>query len=112
LAQGRFVAVGAFATIQAGGRGAPWPLAVAAASPRPRRVDPRRVAVVAHPRLQIAIVTLAFQLAAQNYVYPDHRLTGADLTLDRPSVLATPTKLFYFDSCASPSSCSCAAGSA
>jgi ABC-type branched-subunit amino acid transport system ATPase component/ABC-type branched-subunit amino acid transport system permease subunit len=97
LAQASFVGVGAFATIQAGGRGAPWPLAIVCGIAATAVVA--TIAGLPSLRirgLQIAIVTLAFQLAAQKFVYPDHRYTGADLTLDRPSLLATPARLFYF----------------
>ncbi len=97
LAQASFVGVGAFATIQAGGRGAPWPLALVCGVAATAVVA--TVAGLPSLRirgLQIAIVTLALQLAAERFVYPDDRLTGATLTLDRPSLLETPTRLYYF----------------
>ena len=73
LAQGAFVGIGAFATIQAGGRGAPWPLAllcgvvVTRSSPRSPGLPSLRIR-----GLQVAIVTLALQLAAQRFVFPNH----------------------------------------
>ena len=97
LAQASFVGVGAFATIQAGGRGAPWPLAMLCGIAATALVS--TIAGLPSLRirgLQIAIVTLAMQLAAKNFVYPDDRLTGAGLTLDRPALLGSPTRLFYF----------------
>jgi ABC-type branched-subunit amino acid transport system ATPase component/ABC-type branched-subunit amino acid transport system permease subunit len=97
LAQASFVGVGAFATIQAGGRGAPWPLALLCGVAATAVVA--TVAGLPSLRirgLQIAIVTLAFQIAAERYVYPDDKLTGASLTIDRPSLLNTPAHLFYF----------------
>lgn len=97
LAHAAFVGVGAFATIGVGGRGAPWPLALLAGI-----VVTAVVATIAGlpslriRGLQVAIVTLALQLAAEKFVYPDDRLTGAALTLDRPSLLATPKALYFF----------------
>ncbi len=97
LSQGAFVGIGAFATIQAGGRGAPWPLALLCGV----LATTVAAAISGMPSLrirglQVAIVTLAVQLAAQRYVYPNHDLTGADLVLDRPSLLRSANDLYYF----------------
>ncbi len=97
LSQSAFVGIGAFATIQAGGRGAPWPLALLCGVVATCIAS--TVAGLPSLRirgLQVAIVTLAVQLAAQRYVFPNHKLTGADLTLDRPSMLTSANDLYYF----------------
>lgn len=97
LAHAAFMGVGAFATIEVGGRGAPWPIAMLAGV-----AGTAVVATVAGlpalriRGLQVAIVTLALQLAMEKFVYPDDDLTGANLTLDRPSLLTTPKALYYF----------------
>jgi ABC-type branched-subunit amino acid transport system ATPase component/ABC-type branched-subunit amino acid transport system permease subunit len=97
LAQASFVGIGAFATIQAGGRGAPWPLAALCGIAATAVVS--TIAGLPSLRirgLQIAIVTLAMQIAAEKFVYSKANLTGAQLTLDRPSLLGSPRDLYFF----------------
>ncbi|HVE95100.1 MAG TPA: ATP-binding cassette domain-containing protein [Acidimicrobiales bacterium] len=97
LAHAAFAGVGAFATIGVGGRGAPWPLALLAGV-----IATALVATIAGlpalriRGLQVAIVTLALQLAAEKFVYPDDDLTGASLALDRPALLSSPKALYFF----------------
>ena len=81
LAHAAFVGVGAFATIGVGGRGAPWPLALVGGV-----VATAAIATIAGlpalriRGLQVAIVTLALQLAAEKFVYPGRRRSPAPIS--------------------------------
>lgn len=96
LAHGAFLGVGAFAAINVGGRGAPWPLAVVAAVVMTAAI----ATVVGLPSLrirglQVAIATLAFQDAAEKYLFNREEVTAGDRQLPRPSVLRSDTRLWY-----------------
>jgi ABC-type branched-subunit amino acid transport system ATPase component/ABC-type branched-subunit amino acid transport system permease subunit len=96
LAHGAFLGVGAFAAINVGGRGAPWPVAVGAAVV----VTAAIATVVGLPSLrirglQVAIATLAFQDAAEKYLFNREEVTAGDRQLPRPSLLRSDTRLWY-----------------
>jgi ABC-type branched-subunit amino acid transport system ATPase component/ABC-type branched-subunit amino acid transport system permease subunit len=97
LAHAAFLGIGAFTTVNIGGRGAPWPVAllggVAAAAV---------VATVAGlpslriRGLQIAIVTLALQYATEQYAFKNQTITAASQSLARPALIRTDTALYFF----------------
>jgi ABC-type branched-subunit amino acid transport system ATPase component/ABC-type branched-subunit amino acid transport system permease subunit len=97
LAHGAFLGIGAFTAINAGDRGAPWPLAVLAGV-----VVTTVAAVVAGlpslriRGLQIAITTLAFQVFAEKYLFTRDDVTAQGRTLDRPSFLRGDVQLYLF----------------
>ena len=85
---------------------------------RPRSVPARsrpRVAGLPSLRirgLQVAITTLAFQVAAENFLFTRQDFTAADQVLERPGLPASPTcGSISSRSRASPSCSSCADGS-
>jgi ABC-type branched-subunit amino acid transport system ATPase component/ABC-type branched-subunit amino acid transport system permease subunit len=97
LAHAAFLGIGGFATVNIGGHGAPWPLALLGGV----AVTAAVATVAGLPSLrirglQIAIVTLALQYATEQYVFKNQTLTGADLTLNRPSLIRTDTALYFF----------------
>ena len=97
LAHAAFLGVGAFTALNVGGHGEPWPLALAAA------VGAGAVAatVAGLPSLrirglQVAITTLAFQVAAENFLFTRQDFTAADQVLERPAFLASDLRLYLF----------------
>src|SRR5688500_18954270 len=95
LAHAAFLGVGAFTTINVGGRGATWVVAVVAAI----AVTAAAATIVGLPSLrirgvQVAIATLAFQDAAEKYLFTNEDVTAGDKILARPSVLRTDTRLY------------------
>ena len=97
LAHGAFLGIGAFATVNIGGRGAPWPVALLGGA----AVTAVVATVAGLPSLrirglQIAIVTLALQDATENYVFKNQTLTGASQSLKRPGFIATDPRLYLF----------------
>jgi ABC-type branched-subunit amino acid transport system ATPase component/ABC-type branched-subunit amino acid transport system permease subunit len=97
LAHAAFLGVGAFAAVNVGGRGAPWPVAIAAAV-----VATAVAAVIAGlpslriRGLQIAITTLAFQQFAEGFLFRNQDVTAGDKTLQRPDLLAADVRLYAF----------------
>jgi ABC-type branched-subunit amino acid transport system ATPase component/ABC-type branched-subunit amino acid transport system permease subunit len=97
LAHAAFLGIGAFATVNIGGRGAPWPLALLGGA----AVTAVVATVAGLPSLrirglQIAIVTLALQDMTENYVFKNQTLTGASQSLDRPAFISTDPRLYFF----------------
>ncbi|MBV9253269.1 MAG: ATP-binding cassette domain-containing protein, partial [Actinobacteria bacterium] len=97
LAHAAFLGIGAFATVNIGGRGAPWPIAVVGGA----AVTAIVATVAGLPSLrirglQIAIVTLALQYATEQYVFKNQTLTAARESLDRPSLIRTDAALYFF----------------
>lgn len=97
LAHAAFLGIGAFATVNVGGRGAPWPIALLAGA----AVTAVVATVAGLPSLrirglQIAIVTLALQYATEQYVFKNQTLTAARQSLDRPSLIRTDASLYFF----------------
>lgn len=97
LAHAAFLGVGAFTAVNVGGRGAPWPVAVLAAVGSAAAVA--TVAGLPSLRirgLQVAIVTLAFQVAAEKFAFTRTAFTGADKVFDRPALLQSNDSLYLF----------------
>lgn len=97
LAHAAFLGIGAFATVNVGGRGAPWPIALLAGA----AVTAVVATIAGLPSLrirglQIAIVTLALQYATEQYVFKNQTLTAATQSLDRPSLIRTDASLYFF----------------
>jgi ABC-type branched-subunit amino acid transport system ATPase component/ABC-type branched-subunit amino acid transport system permease subunit len=97
LAHGAFLGIGAFATVNIGGRGAPWPAAVLGGA----AVTAVVATVAGLPSLrirglQIAIVTLALQDATENYVFKNQTLTAANQSLARPKIIGNDPRLYLF----------------
>ena len=95
LAHAAFLGVGAFTAINVGGRGATWGVAVIAAVV----VTAAVATVVGLPSLrirglQVAIATLAFQDAAEKYLFTNEDVTAGDKILARPSAFRTDTRLY------------------
>jgi ABC-type branched-subunit amino acid transport system ATPase component/ABC-type branched-subunit amino acid transport system permease subunit len=95
LAHAAFLGVGAFTAINVGGRGATWGVAVIAAVV----VTAAAATVVGLPSLrirglQVAIATLAFQDAAEKYLFTNEDVTAGDKVLARPTALRTDTRLY------------------
>ena len=97
LAHAAFLGIGAFTALNVGGHGGPWPLALAAA------VGAGAVAatLAGLPSLrirglQVAITTLAFQVAAENFLFARQDFTAADQVLERPAVLDSDLRLYLF----------------
>jgi ABC-type branched-subunit amino acid transport system ATPase component/ABC-type branched-subunit amino acid transport system permease subunit len=95
LAHAAFLGVGAFTAINVGGRGATWGIAVIGAV----AVTAAVATVVGLPSLrirglQVAIATLAFQDAAEKYLFTREDVTAGDKLLARPSILRTDTRLY------------------
>lgn len=97
LAHGAFLGIGAFATVNIGGRGGPWPVALLGGA----AVTAVAATIAGLPSLrirglQIAIVTLALQDATENYVFKNQTLTGATQSLSRPGFISTDPRLYFF----------------
>ncbi|HZQ87179.1 MAG TPA: branched-chain amino acid ABC transporter ATP-binding protein/permease [Acidimicrobiales bacterium] len=97
LAHAAFLGIGAFATVNVGGRGAPWPIALLGGA----AVTAVVATIAGLPSLrirglQIAIVTLALQYATEQYVFKNQTLTAATQSLDRPSLIRTDASLYFF----------------
>ncbi|MBA3653023.1 MAG: branched-chain amino acid ABC transporter ATP-binding protein/permease [Actinobacteria bacterium] len=97
LAHAAFLGLGAFTTVNVGGRGAPWPIALLAGV-----IAAAAVATVAGlpslriRGLQIAIVTLALQYATEQYAFKNQTITAAAQSLDRPNLIRTDPALYFF----------------
>src|SRR5581483_5490205 len=97
LAHAAFVGVGAFTAVNVGGRGAPWPVAVLAAVAATGAVA--TIAGLPSLRirgLQVAIVTLAFQVAAEKFAFTRTSFTGAARVFARPGLVASQGALYLF----------------
>ncbi|HZQ88048.1 MAG TPA: ATP-binding cassette domain-containing protein [Acidimicrobiales bacterium] len=97
LAHAAFLGIGAFATVNIGGRGAPWPIALLGGA----AVTAAVATIAGLPSLrirglQIAIVTLALQDATEKFVFKNQTLTAATQSLDRPSLIRTDASLYFF----------------
>jgi len=97
LAHGAFLGVGIFTAVNVGGRGAPWPLAMAAAV----AVTAAVATIVGLPSLrirglQIAIATLAFQIFAEKALFTRSDVTGGTHRLARPGFLRGDVALYLF----------------
>jgi ABC-type branched-subunit amino acid transport system ATPase component/ABC-type branched-subunit amino acid transport system permease subunit len=97
LAHAAFLGVGAFTAVNVGGRGAAWPLAIAAAM----AVTAAVATVAGLPSLrihglQIAIVTLAFQVMAERFLFVRSDVTAGTRVFERPSFLEGDTALYLF----------------
>lgn len=97
LAHAALLGVGAFTAVNVGGRGAPWPLAVAAAV----AVTALVATVAGLPSLrirglQVAIVTLALQVMAERFLFVRPDVTAGALAMDRPSLLEADVPLYLF----------------
>jgi len=97
LAHAAFLGVGAFTALNVGGHGGPWPLALAAA------VGAGAIAATLSGLpslrirgLQVAITTLAFQVAAENFLFTRQDFTAANQVLERPALLDTDLRLYVF----------------
>jgi ABC-type branched-subunit amino acid transport system ATPase component/ABC-type branched-subunit amino acid transport system permease subunit len=97
LSHAAFLGLGAFTTINLGGRGAPWPVALLGGAAAAAVVA--TVAGLPSLRirgLQIAIVTLALQYATEQYAFKNKTITAATQSLDRPSFINSDVRLYYF----------------
>src|SRR4051812_19634360 len=97
LAHAAFLGIGAFTTVNIGGTGAPWPIALVGAMAMTAAVA--TVAGLPSLRmrgLQIAIVTLALQDAAEKWAFSNQTLTAAGRSLPRPGFIRTDTTLYLF----------------
>ncbi|HVE98999.1 MAG TPA: ATP-binding cassette domain-containing protein, partial [Mycobacteriales bacterium] len=101
LAHAGLLGVGTFAAIGLGGRGIPWPLAFLGAVTITAAVS----AVIGLPSLrirglQVAIVTLAFQVFADTYLFQQSAIKDNTLTFAAPSFFDPAThgfrRLYYF----------------
>lgn len=97
LAHAAFLGVGGFTAINVGGRGAPWPLAIVAAV-----VVTAAVATISGlpalriRGLQVAVVTLAFQVMAERFLFVRSDVTAGSLVFERPSLFESDTALYLF----------------
>ena len=96
LAHAAFLGVGAFTAMNIGGRGASWGFAVLGAV----IVTALVTTLVGLPSLrirglQVAIATLAFQEAAERYLFNREDVTAGDKVLGRPTFLASDTRLYF-----------------
>ena len=96
LAHAAFLGVGAFTAVIAGGHGAPWWLAVVAAVV----VTTVVTTIVGLPSLrirglQVAIATLAFQDAAEKYLFNRDDVSAGDKVLRRPGFLRSDVRLYF-----------------
>ncbi len=97
LAHAAFLGIGAFTVVNAGDRGAPWPLALLAGV-----VATTFAATIAGlpslriRGLQIAITTLAFQVFAEKFLFTRDDVTAAGRTLERPAFLRGDVQLYLF----------------
>jgi ABC-type branched-subunit amino acid transport system ATPase component/ABC-type branched-subunit amino acid transport system permease subunit len=101
LAHAAFFGVGAFTAINAGSRGAPWPVSILLAV----AVTAVVATIVGLPSLrirglQVAIATLAFQAFAEVYLFTRDDVTAAGRTLPRPPFLEGDLALYGFALCA------------
>lgn len=92
LGQAAFVGTGAFVAINVGGRGLPMPLAILAAGV----VVAALTALVGLPSLRIrglavAIATLVYGIAAQQYLFEAGWFTGANAGLSLPPLIGHPS---------------------
>ena len=97
LAHAAFLGVGAFTTINVGGHGAPWPVAMAAGV----AATALAATIAGLPSLrirglQIAITTLAFQIFAEGFLFSRQDFTAAGRTLKRPPFLRGDLALYLF----------------
>ena len=97
LAHAAFLGVGAFTALNVGGHGGAWPFALAAAG----GAGALAATVAGLPSLrirglQIAITTLAFQIAAENFLFTRPDFTAADQVLERPPFLVSDLRLYLF----------------
>ena len=97
LAHAAFLGVGAFTALNVGGHGGPWPLALAAAV----GAGAFAATLAGLPSLrirglQVAITTLAFQVAAENFLFTRQDFTAADQVLERPALLDSDLRLYLF----------------
>jgi ABC-type branched-subunit amino acid transport system ATPase component/ABC-type branched-subunit amino acid transport system permease subunit len=95
LAHAAFLGVGAFTAINIAGRGGSWVLAVLGAVVTTALV----ATLVGLPSLrirglQVAIATLAFQEAAERYLFNRSDVTAGDKVLVRPALLDSDTRLY------------------
>ncbi len=97
MAHGALYGVGVFTALGLGSRGAPWPMAFAAAIVLSAVV----AVIVGLPSLrirglQVAIASLAFQLFAQQLPNTYSQVKSAGRTFERPGFLVDETHLYYF----------------
>ena len=97
LAHAAFLGVGAFTAVNVGSRGAPWPVAMAAAV----AVSAAAATLAGLPSLrirglQVAIATLAFQEVAEVFLFSRSDVTAAGRTWSRPSFLLSDVRLYLF----------------
>jgi ABC-type branched-subunit amino acid transport system ATPase component/ABC-type branched-subunit amino acid transport system permease subunit len=97
LAHAAFFGIGAFTTVNAGGRGWPWPLAILLGV----GVTAIGAAIAGLPSLrirglQVAITTLAFQVFAERFLFTRTDVTAAGRELERPSFLEGDVQLYLF----------------
>ncbi len=97
LAHGAFLGVGAISAVQLSGRGVPWPLVIVGAMV----VTGAVAAVVGLPSLrirglQVAIATLACQLAFERRVFQDTTLNGNGYQFDRPAFMSSDRAVYLF----------------
>ena len=97
LAHAAILGIGAFTTVNVGGRGAPWPLAILGGAAAAAVVA--TVAGLPSLRirgLQIAIVTLALQYATEQYAFKNQTITAATQSLERPGFISSDLALYFF----------------
>jgi branched-chain amino acid transport system permease protein len=97
LAHAAFLGIGAFTAVNAGSRGAPWPVAVLVAV----ATTAAAATIAGLPSLrirglQVAIVTLAFQNFADVFLFTRADVTAAGRTWDRPSFLESDVRMYVF----------------
>src|SRR4051794_2145794 len=97
LAHAALLGIGAFTTVNIGGQGAAWPLALLGAM----AVTAIVTTIAGLPSLrirglQIAIVTLAVQDAAERWAFSKESITGGTHSLPRPGFIETDVRLYYF----------------